>query len=261
MSDLPAPARSRASRRVVPAVLTVLATLLAVALTASASSAAGDVSAQAARHYYVLIPGSCDPGGRVYDNPRIDYRGGTKIKVAYPASAPGACGTLGYDASVAAGVVNARAAIENAYRADPGGVFVVVGYSQGAQVANLLLDDIAERRTAVPPGQVRAKLYADPMQPFTSIGATIPRGWAVPFGGYVSPGPGRGHFGEIPFLRYCITTDGVCDNRSPLEAPGGYFAQHFCYEEDVMWTIADGVYSNATHFWPRVDCKPPYPAP
>lgn len=267
--------RLREVRRRGPALLTMLAALLLLAFTSTAvtsstataatpagpgSAATGDdVTAAAGQQYYVLIAGSCDTTGAVFDHPGIDYRGGVKLKVAYPATAPGACGTLPYVDSVEAGHRNAVAVIEEAHRADPDGQFVVVGFSQGAQVANLLLEDIADGLTSVPPSQVDAKLYGDPMQPGTGIGALIPEGFAVPFGGYVSPGQGRTDLGEIDFLRYCIETDGVCDNRSPLESIGGYFAQHPCYAANVFWTISDGVYSNASHFWPRVNCAPPLP--
>lgn len=266
--SVPTPART--ARRRGLAVLTTSAALLVLALTTTASVAATSTpaapaeepatSVQAAgQQYFVLIAGSCDTTGAVFDHPDIDYRGGVKLKVDYPATAPGACGTLPYVDSVEAGHRNAVAVIEDAYRADPEGEFVVVGFSQGAQVANLLLEDIADGETVVPAHQVDAKLYGDPMQPGTGIGALIPEGVAVPFGGYVSPGQGRTDFGDIDFLRYCIETDGVCDNRSPLESIGGYFAQHPCYAANVMWTISDGVYSNASHFWPRVNCAPPLP--
>lgn len=272
MSDVHAPRPTRRPARrtaslvaVLTALLTALLTTLvagspAVARTAPAAEqvAPADVSAQATR-YFITIPGSCDSSGSLYNG--VDYRGGIRINVDYPASAPGVpdCGTLPYNESVAIGVENTINAIQDAHRRDPGGQFVVVGYSQGAHVANLALNRIADYQTSVPPRQVRAKLYADPMQPFTGIGAVLPAGAGVPFGGWISPGPGRGHFGEIPFLRYCIESDGVCDMRNPFEAPGGYFAQHNCYDEAVFWTISDDVYSNATHFWPRVNCAPPFP--
>lgn len=257
---------SRKARLVASVVgpLSSLAALLAVtAAPATAAPAPAAPVAQAAApaaqggHYYILIPGTCDGANHVYDN--VDFKGGIPLKVHYAASAPGVCGDMPYNQSVEDGRFKARAVIEQAYRNDPSGEFTVVGYSQGAQVANRLLEDIADGRTIVPKGQVNAKLYADPMQPVTGIGAVFPKGMAIPFGGYVSPGPGRTDFGGIPYLRYCIETDGVCDNRRPWESIGGYFAQHSCYAGHVFWTITDGVYSNASHFWPRINCRPPWP--
>lgn len=231
-----------------------------VAGLAPAASAAPDdrAKAQSGTHFYILIPGSCDREGTAYDAVianQIEPSGAEARKVDYEASAPPLpCSNMGYNDSVQQGRAAAIEEIEAAYNQDPNGHFTVVGYSQGAHVANLLLEAIADGNTVVPKEQVDAKLYADPMQPGTGIGTVLPKG--TPFFSYVSPGPGRTDFNGIPFLRYCIETDGVCDMRDPFQAPGGYVMQHGCYPGSVFHTITDGVFSNESHFWPRINCGP-----
>ncbi|MDN5893264.1 MAG: PE-PPE domain-containing protein [Nocardioides sp.] len=229
-----------------------------IGMLAALAPPANASSAQAGNHYYVLIPGSCDSAGQAYDDVirnQIEPQGSIALKVHYVASAPPLpCSNVGYQESVNQGHAEAARVIEEAHRNDPSGHFTVVGYSQGAQVANLLLEQIADGKSSVPKGQVDAKIYADPMQPGTGIGARFPKGMAIPYGGYVAPGQGRTDFNGIPFLRYCIETDGVCDTRDILQAPGGYAAQHGCYGYGVFATITDGVFSNQSHFWPRINC-------
>ena len=209
--------------------------------------------------FYVTIPGTCD-GNNVNNYRGVNFGGGLERKVRYPASVPGVCGSVPFQQSVDIGVGNARGVLEAAHRENPAARIVVVGYSQGAEVASLLLAQIADGRTSVPPSMVEAKLYADPMQPGTGLGAVVPKGWGVPGINFISPGPGRTSYNGIRFIRYCIETDGVCDNRSPLESLGGYFAQHQCYFPQFSWTIADGAYTNGSWFLPRQNCRPPYPS-
>ncbi len=218
-------------------------------------------------HYYILIGGTCNGNADQYQEAWL--RGGIRKVVNYPAGAsglPGPCGQTPMDQSVAIGREEAKRVARDAFNEDPGGEFTVVGYSQGAIVANFLLNDIADGVVDVDRSHFNAKLYADPMQPVgppgRGISAVLPAGAGAPspFGGYVSFGPGRTDFGGIPYIRYCIQTDGVC-HFDTLEAPGGYFAQHWCYVERPIMadTLADGVYTNSSIELPRQDCRPPWP--
>lgn len=258
---VPAPA-STAVPTVVPPrrAARLLGVLSALVCLVAGLSLLPATSAQAAPpKFYVTIPGTCD-GGNVVNYRGVDFRGGIERKVRYPASVPGVCGDVPYQQSVDIGVVNARGVLEQAHRDNPFAQIVLVGYSQGAEVASLLMEQIADGRTYVPPYRVEAKLYADPMQPGTGLGAVFPKGVGVPVINFISPGPGRGSYNGIRFIRYCIETDGVCDNRSPFESLGGYFAQHQCYFPRFGWTVADGAYTNGNWFLARQNCRPPYPA-
>ncbi|MFO7193102.1 MULTISPECIES: PE-PPE domain-containing protein [Thermocrispum] len=215
---------------------------LAAAEPAQAENAAG-------ARYFVLIGGTCDPHADAYNG--IDLRGGVRLRVEYPAAGNPLCSPIGisYDASVAEGHRAARAVLEQTYADDPAGQFVIVGFSQGAHVANLVLEDVADGRIGVPKSQVSGSLYGDPMHPGTGIGAVVPKGIGV--FGFTSPGPGRTDFGGIPVERYCIETDGVC-HFTTIEAPGGYLVQHPCYPAKVMpHTLTDEVV-HGNHWWPRV---------
>ncbi|WP_340681715.1 PE-PPE domain-containing protein [Amycolatopsis coloradensis] len=249
------------------------AAVLATGLLGAVAPSAQAETADQAR-YYILIGGTCDGAATVYDDAWL--RGGIKKVVHYPAGALGApnCDQTPMDQSVARGHEEARRVAQSSFDENPGAEFTVVGYSQGALVANLVLNDIADGKLAVDKSRFRAKIFADPMQPVgppgRGISAVLPPGTGAPspFGGYVSFGPGRTDFGGIPYIRYCIETDGVC-HFDTLEAPGGYFAQHLCYQwarptdhRSIMEdTIADGVYTNGSHALPRQNCRPPHPAP
>lgn len=238
-------------------VFALAAALIGVAMT----------GANAQQRYFILIGGTCDGDASAYQDAWL--AGGIKRVVHYPAGAAGLpdCDQTPMDQSVARGHEEARRVVQASYNEDPSAEFVVVGYSQGAIVANKVLNDIADGDLAVDKSRFRAKLYADPMQPVgppgRGISAVIPEGVGAPspFGGYVSFGPGRTDFGGIPFIRYCIDTDGVCHFDTP-EAAGGYVAQHTCYQwprpndhRSIMQdSIADGVYINGSHRLPRQDC-------
>jgi hypothetical protein len=221
-------------------------------------------------HYYILIGGTCDGNAIVYNLAWL--RGGIPRVVHYPAGAAGApnCNRTPMDQSVAQGHEEAKRVVRAAYSENPGALFTVVGYSQGAIIANKVLNDIADGNLGVNKSRFTAKFYADPMQPGTGLSSRIPAGQGAPspYGGYVSFGPGREQFNGIRFIRYCIETDGVCDFSSP-EAPGGYFAQHLCYQwtrpadgRSIMGdTIADGVYTNASQQLLRQNCHSPAPGP
>lgn len=220
--------------------------MLAVTLGVPAIAQAEPQTRQA--HYYIEIGGTWDPtADNTYNlaNTRLD--GGIAVKVDYPASpGPGIPFVqTSYDESVHQGWLNASRALQGTYNNDPGARFTIVGYSQGAHVANLVLNDVADGRIDIPRSQVDGKLYADPMQPGTGIGAIVPRGLSA--FGFTSPGPGRVDFAGIPVQRYCINTDGVCDLASGLQAPGGYIAQHPCYPRfELPDTLALPVVHNAS---------------
>lgn len=231
-----------------PRRLAVLGATLA-ALAGAAIGWSALAQADAGGRYFVLIGGTCDPDANAYNG--VDLRGGVPLKVKYPAAGNPTCSPAGtsYDASVAEGHRNARGVLERAYANDPGGQFVVVGYSQGAHVAELVLEDVADGKIGVPKSQVGGSLYGDPMHPVTGIGAVVPKGLSA--FGFTSPGPGRTSFGGMAVERYCIETDGVC-HFNTIEGPGGYFVQHPCYPAKVFpHTLADEV-KHGDHWWPRV---------
>ncbi|WP_336159715.1 PE-PPE domain-containing protein [Amycolatopsis sp. VC5-11] len=218
-------------------------------------------------HYYILIGGTCDGKASVY---RPEWlQGGIARVVDYPAGAAGApnCDQTPMDQSVAIGHDRGRQVVQDAYHENPNAEFTVVGYSQGAIVANLVLNDIADDQLGVDKAKFSAKLFADPMQPpgpaGTGISATLPPGTGLPspFGGYVSFGAGRPDFTGVRSIRYCIQTDGICDF-DPIQAAGGYFAQHWCYQwprpadqRSIMQdSIADGVYTNTSVRLGKQDC-------
>lgn len=244
----------------------VVAALVATLLGATVPTA----QAQEA-HYYILIGGTCDSNATVYNNTWL--RGGIRRVVHYPAGTAGSpnCDPTPMDQSVAQGHEEAKRVVRTAYSESPGALFTIVGYSQGAIVANMLLNDIADENLGVNKSQFTAKLFADPMQPVgppgRGISAVIPAGSGTPspFGGYVSYGPGRMGFNGVPFIRYCIETDGTC-HFDTVEMADGYFAQHQCYQwprpdgRSIMGdTIADGVYTNASQPLPKQNCHPPWP--
>ncbi|MCP3803064.1 PE-PPE domain-containing protein [Allokutzneria sp. A3M-2-11 16] len=239
--------------------LTALVTTILGATPVSANAKQAE-----ATRYFILIGGTCDGDATVYNDAWL--RGGVRRTVHYPAGGTGLpnCNQTPMDASVRQGHEAAKRVVIDSYNADRGGRFVIVGYSQGAIVANHVLNDIADGRLGVDKSRFEAKIYADPMAPVgppgLGIGAVVPAGVGIPFGGYVSPGPGRRDFGGIPFIRYCIQTDGVC-HFNTLEAPGGYFAQHWCYQERPIMadSLADGVYINGSHELGRQNCRPPHP--
>jgi hypothetical protein len=240
----------------------VVATLVAGFLAVTAPAAQAGPA-----QYYILIGGTCDGNANAYREEWL--RGGIRKAVPYPAGAFGVpgCDWTPMDRSVAIGHESARRVVQDSFNENPGGRFTIVGYSQGAIVANKVLNDIADGRLAVDKSRFSAKLYADPMQPAgppgRGISAILPEGFGLPspLSGYVSFGPGRADFGGIPFIRYCIVSDGVC-HFDTIEALGGYFAQHQCYwQRPIMAdTLADGVFNNRSQPLPKQDCRPPWPA-
>ncbi|MGH3912582.1 MAG: PE-PPE domain-containing protein [Pseudonocardiaceae bacterium] len=256
---------------------TAMVGMVVTALVAGLLGATVSMAQTEETHYYILIGGTCDGNATVYKDAWL--RGGIRRVVHYPAGAPGLpspCDQTPMDQSVAQGYEEAKHVVTDTYsegHENPGALFTVVGYSQGAIVANMVLNDIADGNLEVNQSRFTAKFFADPMQPVgppgRGVSAVIPRGAGAPspFGGYVSYGPGRMDFNEIQFIRYCIETDGVCDFDDP-ESAGGYFAQHQCYQwpRSDGWsimgdTIADGVYNNASEALLRQNCHPPWPAP
>ncbi|WP_241777551.1 PE-PPE domain-containing protein [Streptomyces sp. CT34] len=203
-------------------------------------------------HYYIEIGGTTGAA----DQPECttNYRAanqklqpGSWVPVCYPASAGpwenGRGGVLdlnapSYDDSVNQGYHNLLAKIEDTHRDHPDARLTVVGYSQGAQAADQVLQTIANGATDIPRSQVNGMLYADPMQPGTGFTAQIPKGVGLP--GFTSPGAGPAEFNGIPVARYCIHGDPVCD-ASLVNAPG-YFTLHGTYPLDgnvMTQTIAD----------------------
>lgn len=245
------PRTRRLVRRGAVAVATVAALL--------AAGGAGAAVAAPSAHYYIEAGGTGATADaptctRSYGYANQSLDGGIARPVCYAASAGPFIGihneapapnAPSMDASVAEGYRNMLAKAQATHRADPGARLTIVGYSEGAWVADLVLQRIARGDTGIPRSQVDGMLYADPLQPGTGIWAKIPKG--VGLFGITSPGPGPVHFDGIPVQRFCIHRDGVCDATS-IESFRGYLTEHPTYPRDngiVERTIAqdgtDGV--------------------
>ncbi|ARF53855.1 PE-PPE domain-containing protein [Streptomyces gilvosporeus] len=229
---------SRLMRAVGTAAMTA-AMVAGSAVVAPAVAQADDV-----HHYYLEVGGTgaaADAPGCTttygFANQHLDP-GDKFIPVCYPASAGPWVGSKqfspdlnapSYDASVELGYKNLLAKAEETHRNDPSARLTIVGYSQGAQVADVVLQKIANNETAVPRGQVNGMLYADPMQPGTGVLARIPKGLSA--FGITSPGAGPEQFPGVPVERFCIRGDGVCDATS-LASVLGYVTKHGQYPLD-----------------------------
>ncbi|MEV4436266.1 PE-PPE domain-containing protein [Streptomyces sp. NPDC049555] len=218
--------------------------IIAGAATVMTAAAAPAVAHADPVHHYYLEVGGTGSGApapdctRSYQFANKHLDGGIAVPVCYPASAgPWLNGRNQYpdpsaptfDASVREGYRNLLAAAEDTHRRDPNARLTLVGYSQGAQVADMVLQTIAGGGTGIPRSLVDGKLYADPMQPGTGIWAKLPKGWSAL--GFTSPGAGPEKFDGIPVQRFCIRTDGVCD-ATAVTSLLGFFAQHPKYWQD-----------------------------
>lgn len=214
----------------------------AAAVMAATVVAAPAAHADPVHHYYLEVGGTGSAASApdctssyTFANKHLD--GGIPVPVRYPASVgPWLNGrnvpdvtAPSFDASVREGYRNLLTAAEDTYRRDPGARFTIVGYSQGAQIADQVLQKIAAGGTGIPRSQVNGMLYADPMQPGTGIWSRIPKGWSAL--GFTSPGIGPATFEGIPVQRFCIRTDGVCDATS-IRSVGGFLIQHPKYWQD-----------------------------
>ncbi|MDI3389948.1 PE-PPE domain-containing protein [Streptomyces sp. B-S-A8] len=221
------------------------------AAAATVAMAVGSVvalpgAAQAAEEdrYYIQIGGTgATPGAPhctySYDAANAKHQLGDRaIPVCYPASAgpfigpggplvddkgvhPEALTAPTYDASVRKGIEEGLRVAEETHQKHPEAQLTIAGYSQGAHAADEILQKIARGETSIPRELVTGKLYADPMQPGTGLGAQAPRGFGIP-GFFTAPGAGPTDFNGIPVTRYCINGDPICD-ASLLNAPGYYF--------------------------------------
>ncbi|MFF4735897.1 PE-PPE domain-containing protein [Streptomyces sp. NPDC001262] len=214
----------------------------AAAMMVASVVAAPVAHADPVHHYYLEVGGTGSAASAPdctttysFANKQLD--GGIPVPVCYPASAgpwlnghnvPDAT-ALSFDASVREGYRNLLTAAEDTHRRDPGARFTIVGYSQGAQIADQVLQKIAAGDTGIPRSQVNGMLYADPMQPGTGIWAHVPNGWSAL--GFTSPGVGPEKIDGVPVQRFCIRTDGVCDATS-VQSIGGFLAQHPKYWQD-----------------------------
>ncbi|MGW2343707.1 PE-PPE domain-containing protein [Streptomyces sp. NPDC001661] len=235
----------------------VRAVAVAAVLTAgSAVAFAPAAHADGAEHYYIEIGGTgrttneggCPNTNSSYNtaNDRLGL-GASAIKVCYPATAGPIIGPNGglveppaqvnpdaltaptYDASVRLGIERGLKAAQDTHDAHPDARLTITGYSQGAQAADVVLQQIAKGDTGIPKSQVDGMLYADPMQPDTGFGARVPKGLGIP-GVATAPGAGPTDFDGIPVKRFCIVGDPVCDLRSLANAPR-YFDLHPLYPE------------------------------
>ncbi|MDH6124843.1 PE-PPE domain-containing protein [Kitasatospora sp. GP82] len=226
-------------RRVTAVAASAAAMTLTTVLAPTAAHAAG------AQHYYIEIggTGATLPAPRCtssYDAVNSQLPAGSYVPVCYPATAGPFIGTGGlhldsitapsFDSSVQQGYQNALKVAEDTYHAHPNARLTITGYSQGGQVADEVLQTIANG-TDIPSSQVDGMLYADPMQRDTGIWAEIPKGLSAL--GFTSPGAGPVNFGSIPVERFCIHTDGVCDATSPMGIVG-YFQLHPTYPANVI---------------------------
>ncbi|GAA2499339.1 hypothetical protein GCM10010406_39850 [Streptomyces thermolineatus] len=244
---------ARLARRARTAAVAVAMTAAAVAPTAA--------HAESPRHYYIELGGTgaaADAPGCTgtfhHANQHLD--GGIPVPVCYPASAgpwlngrnkPDASAPS-YDSSVAQGYRNLLAAAEETHRKDPTARLTIVGYSQGAQAADQVLETIAGGGTGIPRELVNGMLYADPKQPGTGLWAKVPKGLGAL--GFTSTGPGPEKFPGVPVARFCIRTDMACDATAPVSPYNFFFTDthsRYVKEGNVMArTIAndgaDGVF-------------------
>ncbi|MDI3408014.1 cutinase family protein [Streptomyces cavernicola] len=213
----------------------------------------GSAQAADADRYYIEVggTGATPPAPQctnTYNDANRDNQLGDRaIKVCYPASWGPVIGPTGsliepggkvnpealtaptYDTSVRIGIEETLKVAEQTHRDHPDAQIRIVGYSQGAQVADEVLQKISRGETGIPKEQVDGKLYADPMQPGTGFGAVVPKGLGVP-GVATSPGAGPADFNGVPVTRYCINGDPVCD--ANLLNAKGYFDLHPLYAWD-----------------------------
>ncbi|WP_189300798.1 cutinase family protein [Streptomyces albospinus] len=196
--------------------------------------------ADSGKHYYIEIGGTggsepvptCTHSYGFANQALAGNPDNVVVPVCYEASAgpwqagsgaiPG-IGALSYDDSERQGYDNLLAKVESVHKADPDARYTIVGYSQGAQAADQVLQAIAEKRTDIPTSRVEGKLYADPRQPDTGLWSRVPRGWSA--FGFTSTGPGPVDFAGIPVARYCIHSDLACDATSLFSVPG-LLSQH-----------------------------------
>lgn len=215
------PKTDRFARRARTAALTAAVAVAAATLTPAVAHADA-----APHHYYVELGGTgsaADAPGctRTYGYANQHLDGGTPVPVCYPAAAgPWLNGrnrpdpfAPSYDSSVVQGYRNLLAAAEETHREDPSARLTIVGYSQGAQAADAVLQTIAAGGTGIPRDLVNGMLYADPKQPGTGMWARVPRG--VGAFGFTSAGPGPEEFPGVPVARFCIRGDLACNATTP----------------------------------------------
>ncbi|MET7684673.1 PE-PPE domain-containing protein [Streptomyces sp. NPDC005423] len=201
---------------------------LMATMTVAAAVAPATAHAESPQHYYIELGGTgtampapdCT-GTYYYANQHLED-GAFAVPVCYPASAglwfngqnqPDLTAPS-YDSSVAQGYQNLLAAVVTTHREHPAARLTIVGYSQGAQAADAVLETIANGSTDIPRELVDGKLYADPKQPGTGMWAKVPKGWGAI--GFTSTGPGPAAFQSIPVARFCIRTDLACDATTPV---------------------------------------------
>ncbi|TXS35379.1 PE-PPE domain-containing protein [Streptomyces sp. uw30] len=218
------PKTDRLARRAKTVAVTAVMTAVA-ALTPTVAQAD-----EAPHHYYIELGGTGtalpapDCTGTFYFANQHLEEGAEAVRVCYPASAgPWLNGhnapdltAQSYDSSVAEGYRNLLAAVERTHRENPTARLTVVGYSQGAQAADAVLETIANGGTDIPRELVDGKLYADPKQPDTGMWAKVPKGLGA--FGFTSAGPGPREFPGVPVARFCIRGDLACDATTPVAA-------------------------------------------
>lgn len=214
----------------------------AFTVTVAAGVTAAGVAYADSAHYYVEIGGTGSTVAEpectsTYRSANQHLDGGIAVPVCYPASfgpfigsdnAQPAPGAPAYNDSVKQGYDNLLKAVTDTHHNDPSAQITIVGYSQGADVADRVLETIAGGQTDIPLELVSGKLYADPRQPETGIWAKVPKDVGVP--GVTSPGAGPTDFAAIPVERHCVHKDGICDATS-IESIPGYFTVHPVYPQ------------------------------
>ncbi|HEY9411745.1 MAG TPA: PE-PPE domain-containing protein [Jiangellaceae bacterium] len=236
--------------------LAAAASAAVMMIAVGAPSAAADPEGQ--NHYYIEVGGTgsalphpdCTSTYQAV-NERLRAQGDIPVPVCYAASfwpfigsdnAQPAPFAPTYDESVQdgwrngngdpmpSGVAETLRVATETHRNDPSARITIVGYSQGADVADRVLEKIANNETEIPRELVNGKLYADPRQPETGLWRFLPVGTHVPVIRLTSPGLGPVDFPGMEVERHCIQTDGICD-ATTLEGIGGYFVQHPRYQE------------------------------
>jgi len=136
---------------------------------------------------------------------------------------------LRYDASVADGVDKLQTELKDAAAVCPAEQFVVVGYSQGAQVVNAALAGLSPEIV----GRVRAKiLFGDPLYNHLNVGENEGRGPTPPGSdgvlGFRYPLSPRDPADVVSRSRsYCFVIDPICQGGTPLELIQGHLGYRY----------------------------------
>lgn len=180
-----------------------------------------------------VVGGMNDPQGWAYAN------SGPHTVVPYSASI-WPVGPISHDESVAEGTRNLEAAVRAVHTECPDTPITISGYSEGAEVAGDVRDNLAADPT-INHTRFNAVLYSDPRRE-GGVSTVL----AGVFPGLTLRGP-RPTESPIATRQVCIRGDLICDARNPLVNPigfvdsaVGYFVKHQTYSIDPARDAGSG---------------------